>query len=81
MASLLNISPDSVKVARYRLRKKLPLETEEHLGEFLSQIEKNYKNSEHTWGGMKQWRNFFIIIMLLVFVDRWMFYRIDWNIN
>ena len=48
MASLLNISPDSVKVARYRLRKKLPLETEEHLGEFLSQIEKNYKNSEHT---------------------------------
>lgn len=35
MASILNISPDSVKTARYRLRKKLKLNTEDNLNEFI----------------------------------------------
>jgi DNA-binding CsgD family transcriptional regulator len=35
MASILNISPDSVKTARYRLRKKLQLNTEDNLTEFI----------------------------------------------
>lgn len=35
MAAILNISPDSVKTARYRLRKKLQLNTEDNLGEFI----------------------------------------------
>ncbi|WP_133162447.1 tetratricopeptide repeat protein [Flavipsychrobacter stenotrophus] len=35
MAGILNISPDSVKTARYRLRKKLQLETEDNLTEFI----------------------------------------------
>jgi DNA-binding CsgD family transcriptional regulator len=35
MASILNISPDSVKTARYRLRKKLNLSTEDNLTEFI----------------------------------------------
>jgi len=35
MAGILNISPDSVKTARYRLRKKLQLKTEENLTEFI----------------------------------------------
>jgi tetratricopeptide (TPR) repeat protein len=38
-ASVLNISPDSVKTARYRLRKKLNLEGETDLYEFISQID------------------------------------------
>jgi DNA-binding CsgD family transcriptional regulator len=38
MASILNISPDSVKTARYRLRKKLQLNTEENLTDFILSI-------------------------------------------
>jgi len=38
MASILNISPDSVKTARYRLRKKLQLNTEDNLTEFIQGI-------------------------------------------
>lgn len=38
MAGILNISPDSVKTARYRLRKKLQLVTEENLAEFIKNI-------------------------------------------
>lgn len=38
MAGLLNISPDSVKTARYRLRKKLQLATEENLTEFILKL-------------------------------------------
>lgn len=39
-ASILGISPDSVKKARYRLRKKLGLSTEENLVEFMIAIER-----------------------------------------
>ena len=35
MAAILNISPDSVKTARYRLRKKLRLNTEDNLTDFI----------------------------------------------
>lgn len=35
MAAILNISPDSVKTARYRLRKKLQLTTEDNLTDFI----------------------------------------------
>lgn len=35
MAVILNISPDSVKTARYRLRKKLQLDTEDNLTDFI----------------------------------------------
>ena len=35
MAGILNISPDSVKTARYRLRKKLQLLTEDNLNDFI----------------------------------------------
>ena len=38
MAGILNISPDSVKTARYRLRKKLQLNTEDNLTEFIMQL-------------------------------------------
>ncbi|RZJ31601.1 MAG: hypothetical protein EOO48_01575 [Flavobacterium sp.] len=38
MASILNISPDSVKTARYRLRKKLQLVTEENLTDFILSV-------------------------------------------
>ncbi len=38
MASILNISPDSVKTARHRLRKKLQLTTEENLTEFILSV-------------------------------------------
>jgi DNA-binding CsgD family transcriptional regulator len=38
MASILNISPDSVKTARYRLRKKLQLNTEENLTGFILSV-------------------------------------------
>jgi DNA-directed RNA polymerase specialized sigma24 family protein len=35
MAAILNISPDSVKTARYRLRKKMQLNTEDNLTDFI----------------------------------------------
>ncbi len=35
MAGILNITPDSVKTARYRLRKKLQLQTEDNLTNFI----------------------------------------------
>ena len=35
MAEILNISPDSVKTARYRLRKKLQLNSEDNLTDFI----------------------------------------------
>ena len=35
MSAILNISPNSVKTARYRLRKKLRLNTEDNLTEFI----------------------------------------------
>jgi DNA-binding CsgD family transcriptional regulator len=38
MAAILNISPDSVKTARHRLRKKLQLSTEENLTDFILTI-------------------------------------------
>jgi DNA-binding CsgD family transcriptional regulator len=38
MAGILNISPDSVKTARYRLRKKLQLNTEDNLAEFIGSL-------------------------------------------
>ena len=41
MASILAISPDSVKTARYRLRKKLGLETEQNLTEYLLELERD----------------------------------------
>ena len=40
MAAILGISPDSVKTARYRLRKKLDMNTEDNLTEFMLQLEK-----------------------------------------
>ena len=39
-ATIMGITPDSVKTARYRLRKKLDIETEENLTEFMMEIEK-----------------------------------------
>jgi DNA-binding NarL/FixJ family response regulator len=39
MASILNISPDSVKTARYRLRKKLNLNTEDNLTDFILHLQ------------------------------------------
>lgn len=38
MAAFLNISPDSVKTARYRLRKKLQLSTEDNLTEYIMNL-------------------------------------------
>lgn len=38
MAVILNISPDSVKTARYRLRKKLNINTEDNLAEFIQSL-------------------------------------------
>lgn len=38
MAGILNISPDSVKTARYRLRKKLALNTEDNLADFILRL-------------------------------------------
>lgn len=40
MAALMSISPDSVKTARYRLRKKLELNTEDNLTDFMLNMEK-----------------------------------------
>jgi len=39
-ATILGITPNSVKTARYRLRKKLGMETEENLTEFMMEVEK-----------------------------------------
>jgi len=39
IATMLGISPDSVKTARYRLRKKLALEREENLLDFLTRLD------------------------------------------
>lgn len=39
MAAILNISPDSVKTARYRLRKKLQLNTEDNLTDFILSLQ------------------------------------------
>jgi DNA-binding CsgD family transcriptional regulator len=38
MAGILNVSPDSVKTARYRLRKKLQLNTEDNLTDFILKL-------------------------------------------
>ena len=38
IAAIINISPESVKKSRYRLRKKLQLETEDGLSEFLKNL-------------------------------------------
>jgi len=38
VASVLNLSPDSVKNARYRLRKKLNLNSQDDLFEFVNNI-------------------------------------------
>jgi len=37
-ASVLNISPESVKTARYRLRKKLDITADEDLHEYIQNI-------------------------------------------
>lgn len=39
-STILGITPDSVKTARYRLRKKLGMETEEKLTDFMMMVEK-----------------------------------------
>ncbi len=39
-ATILGITPDSVKTARYRLRKKLGMETKENLTDFMMSVEK-----------------------------------------
>jgi DNA-binding CsgD family transcriptional regulator len=39
MADILNISADSVKTARYRLRKKLQLNTEDNLTDFILNLQ------------------------------------------
>ena len=39
MAAILNISSDSVKTARYRLRKKLQLNTEDNLTDFILNLQ------------------------------------------
>jgi DNA-binding CsgD family transcriptional regulator len=38
VAAIMNVSPDSVKKARYRLRKKLQLEEEADLHSFMMQV-------------------------------------------
>ncbi len=40
-STILGISPDSVKTARYRLRKKLGLSNEANLGDFLREVDKS----------------------------------------
>lgn len=40
-ATIMGITPNSVKTARYRLRKKLEMETKENLTEFMMEIEKS----------------------------------------
>ena len=39
-ANILGISPESVKTARYRLRKKLGLQTDDNLVDFIINLEK-----------------------------------------
>ncbi|MCW9706132.1 tetratricopeptide repeat protein [Fodinibius salsisoli] len=46
IATLLGITPNSVKTARYRLRKKLGMETEENLTDFMMSVEKEVSNIE-----------------------------------
>lgn len=41
IATILGITPDSVKTARYRLRKKLDMETEDNLTEFMMEVERD----------------------------------------
>jgi len=48
MASLLGISPESVKMARHRLRKKLSLHTDENLSGFLNSF--NESENQHVAG-------------------------------
>ncbi|MEA1786577.1 hypothetical protein U1E44_10780 [Arenibacter sp. GZD96] len=38
IASITQVTPDSVRVARYRLRRKLPIETKEELASYLLSI-------------------------------------------
>lgn len=45
-AKILGISPDSVKTARYRLRKKFGLQTEDNLVDFLMKFEKEQSLQE-----------------------------------
>ncbi|WP_440998427.1 tetratricopeptide repeat protein [Fodinibius sp. SL11] len=45
-ATILGITPNSVKTARYRLRKKLDIETKENLTEFMMAIEKREAGQE-----------------------------------
>lgn len=40
-ATIMGITPNSVKTARHRLRKKLGMETEENLSEFMMELEKS----------------------------------------
>lgn len=40
ISTILGISPDSVKTARYRLRKKLGMKTEENLTDFMMNVER-----------------------------------------
>jgi len=40
IAAIMGISPDSIKTARYRLRKKLNMQTGENLTKFMMDIEK-----------------------------------------
>lgn len=44
MAAIIGISPDSVKTARYRLRKKLRLKTQDNLTDFMLELEKASSN-------------------------------------
>ncbi|HLR24699.1 MAG TPA: tetratricopeptide repeat protein, partial [Fodinibius sp.] len=46
IATILGITADSVKTARYRLRKKLDMATEENLTEFMMKVEKKVSNIE-----------------------------------
>ncbi len=43
-ATIMGITPNSVKTARYRLRKKLGMDTEENLTDFLLEIEKSHNS-------------------------------------
>ena len=63
-ATVLGISPNSVKTARYRLRKKLDLEQEKNLTDFILSFEseeyiKNYNNTKSSNGINFQLNNFF----------------------
>lgn len=46
IATILAITSDSVKTARYRLRKKLDMDTEENLTNFMMNVEKEVSNIE-----------------------------------